>query len=426
MFKVLFISYYFPPMGMSGVQRSLKFAKYLKQFNWEPTVLTAGDTGYFAHDNSLIKEAENAQIRIERIGGKDIHSKLAKKGTIKMPSEFIRKIISNISKTIFIPDNKKSWSSQAYIKGKELLKNEQYDAIFVSCPPFSSFMTAVKLKKEFDLPLFVDYRDLWYGNQFEFLPTPYHKMKHKNFEYQSLKASDRVITVNRRVKETLIKQYEFLTFVDINIIPHGFDPADFENATPIPKQNNKLVLTYSGIFYEFITPIYLLKAFKKLSIERPDIAANIELHFVGHLRKENKKLISKLGLQEFVRDHGYLDHNDAVVKIISSDVLWTMLGKNHSAHTITPGKIFEYIGTRKPILGCVPDGASKTALEDYGASFIIPPDDINAIMDALIKIDDLYKKNLLPKPNEEFIERHNRIKLTEQLAKQFQFFLKEE
>lgn len=426
MFKVLFISYYFPPMGLSGVQRSLKFAKYLKEFNWEPTIITAGNTGYFAHDNSLMKEAEEAQLRIERVGGKDIHSKLAKKGTIKMPREIFRKILSNTSKTLFIPDNKKGWSNQAFKKAQEILRNEEHDLIFVSCPPFSSFMMAAKLKKEFDLPLFVDYRDLWYGNQFEFMPTPYHKMKHKKYEYQSLKASDRVIAVNRRVKESLIKRYEFLTFEDINIIPHGFDPADFENISPIPKHNNKLILTYSGIFYEFITPVYLLKAFKKLSVERPDIAANIELHFVGHLRKENKKLIGKLGLQEFVRDHGYLEHKYAVQRIISSDVLWTMLGNNHSAHTITPGKIFEYIGTRKPILGCVPDGASKTALEDYGASFITPPDDIDAIMKAFIRINELYKKDMLPVPNEEYIERHNRKKITEQLAKQFQFFLKEE
>ncbi len=426
MFKVLFISYYFPPMGLSGVQRSLKFAKYLKQFDWEPTVLTTGNIGYFAHDISLLKEAEDAQLRIERVGGKDIHSKLAKKGTIKMPSEIIRKTLSSLSKTIFIPDNKVSWANQAYKRAKEILKQEKHDLIFVSCPPFSSFAMAAKLKKEFDLPLFVDYRDLWYGNQFEFMPTPYHKMKHKNYEYQSLKAADRVIAVNRRIKEYLIKQYEFLTFDDITIIPHGFDPADFENVKPIPKQNNKLILTYSGIFYEFITPVYLLKAFKKLSIERPDIAANYELHFVGYLRKENKKLINRLGLQEFVRDHGYLSHRDAIVKIISSDVLWTMLGNKQSAYTITPGKIFEYIGTRKPILGCVPDGASKTALEEYGASFIVPPDDIDAIMNALIKINELYKKNMLPQPNVEFIERHDRSKLTEQLAKQFQFFLKEE
>lgn len=413
-------------MGLSGVQRSLKFAKYLKQFNWEPTVITAGNIGYFAHDDSLMKEAEDAQIRIERVGGRDIHSKLAKKGTVKIPREVFRKFLSNTSKMVFIPDNKAGWSNQAYLRAKEILKKEEHDLIYVSCPPFSSFMMAVKLKKEFGLPLFVDYRDLWYGNQFSFSPTPYHTMKHKNYEYASLKSADKVFVINRRIKERILKQYQFLTFEDVVILPHGFDPEDFEKVVQIPKTNNKLILTYSGMFYENITPKYFIQAFKKLSQVRPDIAANYQLHFVGHFRIENQKFVNRLGLQEFVKDHGYLNHIDAVSRMMSSDVLWMMIGNTQSAETISTSKLFEYFGTRKPVLGCVPDGAAKTALEEYGASFVVPPDDINAIMNAFIKINELYKKNMLPAPNEEYVERHNRLKLTEQLAKQFQFFLKDE
>lgn len=413
-------------MGLSGVQRSLKFAKYLKNYNWESTVLTTSNTGYFAHDSSLQNEAEEAKLRIERVGGNDINSALAGKGTIKIPRESTRKLLSSISKTIFIPDNKVSWSNHAYKKAKEILSKEEHDLIYVSCPPFSSFMMATKLKKEFNLPLFVDYRDLWYGNQFEFVPTPYHKMKHKTYEYQSLKEADKIFVINRRIKERLIKQYEFLMFEDVVILPHGFDPEDFEKVKPIPKPNKKLVLTYSGIFYENITPYYFLKAFKKLSVERPDIAANYELHFVGHLRNENKKMINKIGLQEFVRDHGYLDHIDAVQRLVSSDVLWMMIDEHHNADTISTSKLYEYFGSRKPILGCVPDGAAKTALTDYGASFIVPPREIDVIFNALIKINERYRKSMLPDPNEEFIEKHNRVKLTEQLAKHFQFFLKEE
>ncbi len=413
-------------MGLSGVQRSLKFAKYLKEFNWEPTVLTATETGYFAHDDILMKEAKEAKIRIERVGGKDINSRLARKGTINIPRERTRKILSSLSKTLFIPDNKVSWSNRAYKKAREILKQEEHDIIYVSCPPFSSFLMAAKLKKEFDLSLFVDYRDLWYGNQFEFMPTPYHKMKHKAYEYQSLKSADKIFTINRRIKERIIQQYEFLTFDDVFILPHGFDPEDFEQVEPVPKPHNKLILTYSGIFYENITPKYFIQAFKKLASERPDIAANYELHFVGHLRKENKKYIDKLGLQEFVRDHGYLNHLEAVRRIISSDVLWMMIGKRRGADTISTSKLFEYFGSRKPILGCVPDGAARTALEEYEASFIVQPDNINEIYDALIKINERYKKGLLPHPNETFVEKHNRRNLTEQLAKQFQFYLKEE
>ena len=91
MLKVLVISYYFPPMGLSGVQRTLKFVKYMKDYNWEPTVITTDDVGYFAHDLSLQKELEETSVRVVRVGGKEPNSVLSKFGTIKLPSEFIRK-----------------------------------------------------------------------------------------------------------------------------------------------------------------------------------------------------------------------------------------------------------------------------------------------------------------------------------------------
>ena len=94
MFKVLVISYYYPPMGLSGVQRTLKFTKYMKQYNWEPTVLTSGKTAYYAHDNMLLNEAEEAGIRIIRTEGNDINSRLRNKGTVKLPPEWVRRFLS--------------------------------------------------------------------------------------------------------------------------------------------------------------------------------------------------------------------------------------------------------------------------------------------------------------------------------------------
>ncbi len=115
MFKVLVISYYYPPMGLSGVQRTLKFTSYMKQYNWEPTVLTTGNTAYYAHDNSLLNEAEAAGIRIVRTEGKDINSRLRKKGTVKIPPEWLRKLLSRMSAFVFVPDNKTGWSSKALV-----------------------------------------------------------------------------------------------------------------------------------------------------------------------------------------------------------------------------------------------------------------------------------------------------------------------
>ena len=426
MFKVLVISYYYPPMGLSGVQRTLKFTSYLKEYNWEPTVLTTGNTAYYAHDNSLLNEAEAAGIRIVRAEGNDLNSRLRKKGTVKLPPEWLRKLLSRMSAFVFVPDNKTGWSSKALAAARKLLTEEEFDVIFVTGPPFSSFNLAVKLKKEFSLPLIVDYRDLWYGNHFGFYPTPLHSYLHKSMEYAALKAADRIIVINRRMKERIMDRYRFITFEDVFIIPQGYDPRDFENLVPEKKSNRKMRLTFSGLFYEFITPKYFLHAFKKLALERPDIAANIELHFIGFLRNENRKLIRKLDLQDFVKEFGYLDHKDALTKIISSDVLWVMVGRGKNADTVSTGKVFEYLGTRKPILACVPEGAAKTAMEEYGASFITPPDDVNAIKNTIKNIYELYVDNKLPVPNEEFIEKHRRDYLTEQLTKQFQFLIKAE
>lgn len=425
MFKVLVLAYYYPPMGLSGVQRTLKFTKYMPQFNWEPTVITAGNVAYYAHDFALLKEAEDAGVKIIRTESYDPNSIIGKKyGTVNMPKEFLRKIYSNFSKSFFIPDNKKSWAKRAYEKARELLKQEHFDIIFVTIPPYSSFVYAAKLKEEFQIPLFVDYRDLWFGNHFAFYPTPWHKLKHKKLEYNALHKSNKIIVINRKIKEKLLTTYNFLNFNEIVIIPHGYDPADFEIEYPKHSLTGKIKLTYSGIFYESITPLYLLKAFKELSIERPDITAKYQLEFVGLLRKDYKKIVAQLGLLDFVNEVGYIEHIEAVKRIRQSDVLWMMIGNSPHSDTISTSKLFEYFGSRKPILGCVPDGAAKVALEEYGASFITAPDDIPDIKKKLIEIHDLFIKNELPKPNEEFIEKHNRIKLTEQLITQFQFFLK--
>jgi glycosyltransferase involved in cell wall biosynthesis len=426
MFKVLVISYYFPPMGLSGVQRTLKFTKYLKQYNWEPTVLTSDYTAYYAYDDTLLKEADEAGIRIIRVKGDEINAMFRKKGTVKMPAEWLRKLLSRLSAMIFIPDNKAGWSNKAIKTARELLSKEEYDMIFVSAPPFSSVNMAVKLKKEFNLPLVVDYRDLWYGNHFGFYPTPMHSYLHKKMEYSALKAADRIIVINRRMKEKILNRYRFITFDDIFIIPQGFDPQDFSDLIPEKKNVKKMRLTYSGLFYEFITPKYFLKAFKKLSLERPDIAANIELHFIGLLRNENRKLIRKLDIQDFVREHGYLDHKSSLIKLISSDVLWLMVGDRRNSDTISTGKAFEYLGSRKPVIACVPDGAVRTAMEEYGASFVTSPYDINDIKKAIKQAYELFVKGELPVPNEEFVEKHRRDYLTEQLTKQFQFLIKAE
>lgn len=424
MFKVLVIAYYFPPKSLSGVQRTLKFVKYMHKYNWVPTVVTAGEGAYYAHDNTLLDDLASDTYRLYRVEGKDLNSLTKQLGTVRMPNEKLRKVFSYFSSFFFIPDNKKYWSKKVLAFCRELLLKEEFDVIFISGPPFSTFEVGRRLKTEFDIPVVYDYRDLWYGYHFAIYPTIIHRLLIKRMEYNCLKKADKIIVTNRRIKEKLVKYFPFLGLNSISIIPHGFDREDIIAAGTEPKDRNKMILTYTGIFYEFVTPKYLLKAFKHLVVENPEIASQIELHFAGLLRKENEKLIEALKLQSYVKYFGYLSHLDSIRKLNSSDVLWLTVGEGRNSDTVSSGKLYEYFGTGKPILGLLREGALKSSLEEYGAGFICDPYDIKAIKSTLVEIFSLYQQNRLPVPKAEVITKHDRNFLTEILTKEFQFLVK--
>src|ERR1041385_5466377 len=138
--NVLVIAYYFPPMGLSGVQRTLKFVKYLPQFGWQPTVLTVTPTGYFAQDYTLLEEIHSHRIEVERVGSLDPNLLFRKKGVIKMPSESWRKVLTFVSDTFFIPDNKIGWKRKALKAAEVLFEKKKFDIIFATAPPFTDFL----------------------------------------------------------------------------------------------------------------------------------------------------------------------------------------------------------------------------------------------------------------------------------------------
>jgi len=119
-----------------------------------------------------------------------------------------------------------------------------------------------------------------------------------------------------------------------------------------------------------------------------------------------------------------MNHDEAVRKVLSSDVLWFMIGRKKSIDAILPGKMYEYFGSGKPVIACVPEGAAKSAAIEYGASFITEPEDVNAIKETIFKIYQLYINKQLPSPDTNFIDKHRRDLLTETLIKQFQLLIK--
>ena len=180
--NVLYIAYYFPPLGLSGVQRTLKFVKYLPSYGWKPTVLTVGPTGYYAFDESLLREIEEAQVDVIRTGSLDINRMMKGKRPVRMPSEGLRKILQFFGDLFLIPDSKIGWKRKAVKAASELLRTKHFDAIVATAPPQTDFLIGYILKKRFKVPLVLDYRDAWLEYPFKYFPTPLHRILHRRME----------------------------------------------------------------------------------------------------------------------------------------------------------------------------------------------------------------------------------------------------
>lgn len=423
--KALIIAYYFPPMGYSGVQRTAKFVKYMVDFGWEPTVLTIQPKSYYAFDFTLLKDLEERNIRIVRTGSNDPTQKIFNQRKIK--SELIRKILNRLSQTFFLPDNKFFWMKSALKEARKLLKEEKFDIIFATAPPYTDFRIGAKLKQEFDIPLILDYRDAWYEDGLSFYPTPIHRWIVKRMERMVLHSSNRIIAYTRQIKEHILKHYPFISPDEIAIIPHGYDEEDFNFEIQSTKPINKLRFTYSGAFYEGRTPKFFIKAVEKLFYERPDIENQVEFLFVGNFPKYFYHKIQKGKLKSSFVFTGYVDHITNIKYLLDSDVLWLMIRHSKNPHLYATSKLFEYIGTGKPILALVPkNGAAAQILKDYKAAFLVEPDDIEGIKNALIEIFELFKSDRIPQANSELINSLERKRLTQELIKIFQFTMRDE
>lgn len=404
-------------MGLSGVQRTLKFAKYLPQFGWSPTVLTVDEVGYYAHDETLLEDLAGRGVRVVRTAGAGPGKFFARKEVVKLPPERTRKWLSRISDTLFIPDNKIGWKRAAVQKAIELHRAEPFDLIFSTAPPFTDFIIGREIKAAINKPLVLDYRDPWADYPFKFYPTPLHRLWHRMLERRVLHASSHVVTTNRRVKELLIRRYKFLTYHDIDIVTQGFDPADFDLPGQASVRNGDpevMRLTYAGIFWEDRVPDYFLRALQELFEEAPDLRGKIEAHFIGNFRRENEKLVERLGIQDAVKVSGYVPHAECVRQLMSSDVLWLIAGDDLGS----PGKTYEYIGAGKPILGCVVDGFLKSTILEAGGT-VVQPDDVAGIKQAILRYYGLFTRGELKGPNPEIREKYNRAQLTGSLVKVF-------
>jgi glycosyltransferase involved in cell wall biosynthesis len=428
--KVLFIVYYLPPMGSSGVQRPLKLIKYLPQFGWDPVVLAPEPGAYHTFDLSLAEELDQTGVPVYRVAGKTpFHAAGGATRDLSWIPEAGRKTIRSLSSWYFLPDNKKGWINPAIEQGRKLISSGDIELIFSTAPPYSNHMIAAALGREFGLPVVMDFRDDWLGSHLLNLPTAMHRKKMKKLEADTLTRASLITAINSTMLASL--ESRLVRPVRTEVLPQGYDPADFPGSVEEKLSSDteiravtginrrRFIITYNGIFYGAQKAYTFLNAIKALIESGTVEKRELRLVFQGGLDKDVLKLIDKLDLNDITDNKGYIPHRESVKNLMESDLLWFTVGRQKNQEQVTTGKLFEYIGTGKPILGLVPEGEAADILKKYGAGFVADPDNLADVQQTLSGLLSMFRESVFPEPDLDYAGNYNRVKIAGKLAALF-------
>lgn len=410
--NVLIIAYYFPPLGGAGVQRTLKFAKYLPKFSWQPHILTCKIHGTYATDDTLSEDIP-ADAHVSRTNSiePDPFFLLLIKLRLGRIATFIRR-------WTFIPDTRIGWIPDSVIQGRKLIKQHKIDLLYTTSAPYSSHLIGLLLKKLTGIPWVADFRDEWTQNAFSDYPTNFHKMVNRFLEKQVLIHADKIISVSPLITQGLSKLVQGLPETKFATLTNGYDSEDFLEPVSIT-ENGKFSLLYTGTLYGARTANYFLDAVSKLINEQKNLEEQIEINFIGTFSNlENE--INKRELGNLVHNIGYLPHKETIIRQKQADVLILFLPSvgGDSAYT---GKIFEYLAARRIILALVPpEGVASQLIQNLNAGIVVEPENVNAISETLLKLYHKWEDGKLTIDSDlSLIEKFDRVNITRNLAQIF-------
>ena len=394
--RLLVITYYWPPTGGSGVQRWVKFCKYLPQYGWQPVVYTPENPERLAYDESLLKDvpecAEIIRTRISEpyaayrrlIGGKAGRSEVnpvsgGEKTAVQRLSLWVRG-------NFFVPDPRVSWvrPSVRYLKG--YLKEHPVDAVVTTGPPQSMHLIGLGLKKSLGLKWIADFRDPWtemfYYKHLELGRRA--DRRHHELERQVLDGADTVIAVTPYVRDDFAAR----TQTPVALITNGFDEDDFAGVRPAVHEG-KFTIVHTGLFAADGNPLNLWDVLAEKCVNDPEFASKLQIRLAGKTDSEVTEAIRARGLGGNLVDLGYLPHDEVVAEQMGADILILPLRREPEYAKVLPGKIFEYLAAGRPVLGIgQEDGAAAEVLRDAGAGVMFGWDRRDGLMEFICGAHD--------------------------------------
>ncbi|MBM7421392.1 MULTISPECIES: glycosyl transferase family 1 [Chryseobacterium] len=422
--KILIITYYWPPAGGPGVQRWLKFAKYLPEFGWKPIIYTPENPSYPLLDESLMNDVpEDLEIVRTKIWEPyQLAEKLNKSNKKFKAGQFDvgnnqswkSKLSIWVRGNFFIPDARVFWVNPSTQFLEQYLKINNIETIVTSGPPHSMHLIGLNLKKKFpDLKWIADFRDPWTEiSYYKHLKlTNRSDKKHRSLESEVFKNADITLATSYTDAENFRKNG-----ANAFCITNGFDETDASTSLSMTEKASKFTLSYIGVLEQLRNPENLWKALDNLVKANSDFAENFNLKFVGRIDDKILEVIEKSSLKDHIQNLGYVSHDKAVDEMAKSSLLLITNFPNDSSKGIIPGKIFEYLATGKQILSFGPNEADVAKiLDETKAGKHFRYNDSKEIEDFILEKFELWKNgNLLE--NTQNIEQFSRRNLTKQLS----------
>jgi glycosyltransferase involved in cell wall biosynthesis len=423
--KILLVSYLFPPVGGIGVQRALSLAKYLPQFGYEVHVLKATNAGGPVYDHGLmrhippqVKVHQALTLEVPFAVRQKLWSKLSGNGkplgNRSGPPSAAKRLVTGAIKRILCPEPEVLWVPFALRKASAIVRRYGIECALVTVPPFSALIIGSALKRRFpNLSLVSDFRDEWltfYLKDFEFQNTDFTRRRAEAIEREAVTRSDLVVAVNTSSRDEIRKRYPNEPEGKFAVVPNGYDPEVFAAFQPRPHSPGKMIVTHVGTVYKTASPRFYLEALDGMP---EDVRNRIETRFVGRISETERAQL--VGRQSDVQAVGFVAQAEALRFMEETDYLLLTMTNDISV----PGKIFEYMATRKPVLAIAQPGSEVDGLlRETGAGICAPPDDLAALRAMIAKAFAAWNNGTaLVNPDSGSITRYERPRLVEEYGR---------
>lgn len=427
---VLIIAYLFPPIGGGGVQRALKLAKYLGRHDFQVSVLTVKDPLHATPDDSLLKQipenvmiyrAEEMKLIPRESAGTVPQGSVFKGAGPSVRQKLFRKLKPALLKgkeALLIPDDQILWYRQAVSMAVELVKEKQVDVILSTSGPYTNHLVGRGVKRKTDVKWIADFRDPWTQNMHR--PTlSWRRKKEERQEASVMKEADLVTTVTPTFAKQFIGKYPAIKD-KLHLIYNGYDPEDYENLTGIKREPERFTVLYTGIFYHERNPRLFLKAVREL-IDAGHLAfEHLSLEFAGVFDypgyTENQEQVNSLSLGGIVHVWGNLPHQEVLSRMKGADLLLLVGDTSEDAGAYIPGKLYEYMAVKKPILALTVEGESARIVNDHALGNVVAPHALNDMKAAILSAYEGWLSGRQNMPDNGETELFRRDKQAEQFA----------